>query len=190
MRARDLWRKIAESAHAYAEPGVVFMDRYNKRSNTWYFENIRCVNPCVTGDTLVYTGAGLYPAAELAEIGTPVTVASQDEDGVALRRASHVFPTGVKPVFKLHTCEGYSVRLTADHRVMTTAGWKEASELITGDKIELLKGVGGFGVLARWTRVACLGGSSATGTSISAGLGASCCRSSGVSASWIRLMAG
>jgi ribonucleoside-diphosphate reductase alpha chain len=46
VRARDLWRKIAESAHAYAEPGVVFMDRYNKRSNTHYFENIRCVNPC------------------------------------------------------------------------------------------------------------------------------------------------
>ncbi len=46
IRARDLWRKIAESAWAYAEPGVVFMDQYNKRSNTWYFENIRCVNPC------------------------------------------------------------------------------------------------------------------------------------------------
>ncbi len=46
IRARDLWHKIAESAHAYAEPGVVFMDRYNKESNTWYFENIRCVNPC------------------------------------------------------------------------------------------------------------------------------------------------
>ncbi len=46
IRARELWHKIAESAHAYAEPGVVFMDQYNKRSNTWYFENIRCVNPC------------------------------------------------------------------------------------------------------------------------------------------------
>lgn len=46
IRARDLWRRIAESAHAYAEPGVVFIDRYNKQSNTWYFENIRCVNPC------------------------------------------------------------------------------------------------------------------------------------------------
>ncbi len=46
IRARDLWRKIAESAWAYAEPGLVFIDRYNKRSNTWYFENIRCVNPC------------------------------------------------------------------------------------------------------------------------------------------------
>lgn len=46
IKARELWHKIAESAHAYAEPGVVFMDQYNKRSNTWYFENIRCVNPC------------------------------------------------------------------------------------------------------------------------------------------------
>ncbi len=46
IKARDLWHKIAESAHAYAEPGVVFTDRYNKASNTWYFENIRCVNPC------------------------------------------------------------------------------------------------------------------------------------------------
>ncbi|MDQ3327420.1 MAG: adenosylcobalamin-dependent ribonucleoside-diphosphate reductase [Chloroflexota bacterium] len=46
IQARELWRKIAESAHAYAEPGVVFMDRYNKQSNTWYYENIRCVNPC------------------------------------------------------------------------------------------------------------------------------------------------
>jgi ribonucleoside-diphosphate reductase alpha chain len=25
---------------------MVFMDRYNKESNTWYYENIRCVNPC------------------------------------------------------------------------------------------------------------------------------------------------
>src|SRR5436305_11773944 len=25
---------------------MVFMDRYNTESNTWYYENIRCVNPC------------------------------------------------------------------------------------------------------------------------------------------------
>jgi len=25
---------------------MVFIDRYNKESNTWYYENIRCVNPC------------------------------------------------------------------------------------------------------------------------------------------------
>lgn len=46
IRARDLWDLICESAWASAEPGVVFLDRYNRLSNTWYYETIRCVNPC------------------------------------------------------------------------------------------------------------------------------------------------
>ncbi len=46
IRARDLWDLICKSAWESAEPGMVFMDRYNKESNTWYYENIRCVNPC------------------------------------------------------------------------------------------------------------------------------------------------
>ena len=44
--ARNLWDLICKSAWESAEPGMVFMDRYNKESNTWYYENIRCVNPC------------------------------------------------------------------------------------------------------------------------------------------------
>ncbi|MBI4122521.1 MAG: ribonucleoside-diphosphate reductase, adenosylcobalamin-dependent, partial [Parcubacteria group bacterium] len=35
-----------ESAHASGEPGCVFLERANKESNTWYFENIISVNPC------------------------------------------------------------------------------------------------------------------------------------------------
>ena len=46
IRARSLWDLICTSAWESAEPGVVFMDRYNKLSNTWYYEDIRCVNPC------------------------------------------------------------------------------------------------------------------------------------------------
>lgn len=46
MKARELWDLICQSAHASGEPGVVFMERYNKLSNTWYFEDIVCVNPC------------------------------------------------------------------------------------------------------------------------------------------------
>ena len=46
VRARDLWNLICESAWLSAEPGVVFTERYNRLSNTWYFEDIRCVNPC------------------------------------------------------------------------------------------------------------------------------------------------
>ncbi len=46
VQARYLWDLICTSAWESAEPGVVFIDRYNKESNTWYYENIRCVNPC------------------------------------------------------------------------------------------------------------------------------------------------
>src|SRR6266566_6940658 len=46
VRARHLWDLICKSAWESAEPGMVFMDRYNKLSNTWYYEDIRCVNPC------------------------------------------------------------------------------------------------------------------------------------------------
>ncbi len=46
MKARTLWDLIATSAWKSAEPGVVFMERYNKWFNNNYFEYINCVNPC------------------------------------------------------------------------------------------------------------------------------------------------
>lgn len=46
IKARDLWSLIYESAWVSAEPGLVFMDRANKFSNTWYFEKLVSTNPC------------------------------------------------------------------------------------------------------------------------------------------------
>ncbi len=46
LPARELWELICEAAWASGEPGMVFIDRYNKVSNTWYYEDIICVNPC------------------------------------------------------------------------------------------------------------------------------------------------
>lgn len=46
IKARELWDLICESAWASAEPGVVFLDRYNKMNNTWYFEKNIATNPC------------------------------------------------------------------------------------------------------------------------------------------------
>lgn len=46
VKARDLWNLICESAHVSAEPGVVFLERADKLSNTWYFEKIIGVNVC------------------------------------------------------------------------------------------------------------------------------------------------
>lgn len=46
VKARDIWRVIIESAWKSAEPGVVFMERYNHMSNSWYFNPIISTNPC------------------------------------------------------------------------------------------------------------------------------------------------
>ncbi|OGG04143.1 ribonucleoside-diphosphate reductase, adenosylcobalamin-dependent [Candidatus Gottesmanbacteria bacterium RBG_16_52_11] len=46
IKARALWDLIAAAAWRSAEPGVVFMERYNKWFNNSYFEYVNCVNPC------------------------------------------------------------------------------------------------------------------------------------------------
>lgn len=46
VKARKIWNLIAEAAWKSAEPGVVFMERYNKLYNNYYWNKIDCVNPC------------------------------------------------------------------------------------------------------------------------------------------------
>lgn len=46
VKARKIWDLIAEAAWRSAEPGVVFMERYNKWHNNYYWNRINCVNPC------------------------------------------------------------------------------------------------------------------------------------------------
>ncbi len=46
VKAQKIWDLIAEAAWKSAEPGVVFLERYNKLHNNYYWNRIICVNPC------------------------------------------------------------------------------------------------------------------------------------------------
>jgi ribonucleoside-diphosphate reductase alpha chain len=48
VKARAIWDSIIDSAWASAEPGVFFIERANKESNSWYYDAgyLGCTNPC------------------------------------------------------------------------------------------------------------------------------------------------
>jgi intein-encoded DNA endonuclease-like protein len=100
-------------------------------------------NPCVTADTWIQTTEGPRQVAEL--IGKPFT-ALVGQQGHA---ATGFFQTGVKPVFRVETQRGYSLRLTDNHQVLVERkrsrkldggfniehAWVEVKDLKPGDKL-------------------------------------------------------
>jgi ribonucleoside-diphosphate reductase alpha chain len=147
VRARELFDMIIKYAHNNGEPGALFIDAANRGNPVPNIGTYEATNPCVTGDTRIYTDKGMVRAEDLFNDETDIQAVIDGRFGLeeTTTPATRVFKTGVKSVYRLQTKEGYFIRATADHRIMTPRGWVELGDLQPGDRVHILNRKGGFG---------------------------------------------
>lgn len=139
--AKEVWDEIIKSAHASAEPGILFWDTAIKNTpSDIYAEDgfgSTSTNPCVAGDTLVETNAGFKTVKELADNKANFFVKSFNTETLEVEmKPAIAFKTKDNAkVLKITTKSGKVIILTPDHRVFTDRGWVQAGELTSGHKI-------------------------------------------------------
>ena len=134
--ANELFELITKSTYNHNDPGFILIDKVNRENNLWFIESIRATNPCVTGDTLVLTTNGLMSAKELE--GKVAEVPVDVRMGSGTRKTSVMTKTRTNAeIFKLQTEEGYTLRATADHKIMAPNGWVKLGDLKQGDGVDI-----------------------------------------------------
>ncbi|GEA84664.1 replicative DNA helicase [Cellulomonas gelida] len=109
---------------------------------------------CLTEDTRVLradTGAETTLGELYALRATDVPVWALDDRLQYVRRhLTHVFPTGVKPTYRLRLASGKEVTATANHPFLTYEGWTPLGELEPGSRIGVPRHVPGPEQTATW----------------------------------------
>jgi len=160
LNAREVFNKIVDAAWSNGEPGIIFLDRLNKDNVVPEVGEIESTNPCFHPDTLITTAEGLISIKELydkyqnEEFEIVVDNRTNGEkviknkryyyvNGVGKKKAK-VFKTGEKKTLKIVLKNGQEIKVTPEHKILTTNGWKEACNLSRNDYILVQSGEGWF----------------------------------------------
>jgi len=95
---------------------------------------------CLTGETPVYLpDSGTYKAIEqlVGQSGFRVLALNTEMWQLEPCRVSRAFATGYKPVYRMTTRLGRTIRATANHQFLTMQGWQRLDELSSGMRIAL-----------------------------------------------------
>jgi replicative DNA helicase len=101
---------------------------------------------CLTGDTPVYLpDEGVYrPIGELVgQTGFRALALNTETWKLEPRVVTNAFSTGRKPVYRLTTRLGRTIRATANHKFLTIGGWRRLDELEQGARLALPRHVPG-----------------------------------------------
>jgi replicative DNA helicase len=94
---------------------------------------------CLTADTRVCradTGALVTMCDLLASGERDIPVWTLDKDLRLVRGTmTHVFASGVKPVFELRLASGRMIKASSNHPFLTLDGWRRLDQLATGERL-------------------------------------------------------
>ena len=143
-RARDLWRKIAESTWLCGDPGIQYDTTINKWNTIPNVGKIVASNPCCfTGDTEIITNEGKLTFKQLIKKWAHnVKVFSYDLDTnlPVLRKIKRIWRSGyTHNLVKITTDKGIVVTCTPEHLFYTRQGdTLEAKYLRPGHRLKKL----------------------------------------------------
>lgn len=139
INARYLWELIMELPFETGCPFLVFEDTCRRflpqeqKDLGLDFNNVNIC--CMAADQRVVTDLGLVTVAELYASQYAPKLAGR---GVISQGTPMLLPRPNAPMVKVLTSEGYSHKVTPDHRIWVVGkGWVEAQDIQPNDKIEL-----------------------------------------------------
>ncbi|HEX8770383.1 MAG TPA: LAGLIDADG family homing endonuclease, partial [Acidimicrobiales bacterium] len=147
VKARELFRQIAEATWECADPGMQFdttINRWHTASNTG---RITASNPCCfVGDTLVETTQGPVRFEllwKMSEAGQELPIVSSFDlttGRIVNRRVLNVWEAGrTNKLVEVATRRGIVLRCTPEHRFLSAdGGFVEASNLVAGDQLRAM----------------------------------------------------
>ena len=142
--AMDVWKRILTNLFETGHPWITFKDECNRRSPQDHVGTIKSSNLCcIAADQRVVTDRGMLTVGELFKLGGENTIMGLNGPSAA---GPMLLPRPNAPMVRIETAEGYSHKVTPDHRVWRKGeGWVEAQHLVPGDKLLIQQGEGLFG---------------------------------------------
>jgi len=144
VRAREVWDVLIDQATKFAEPGLIYWDTMTSFLPAHSYKRFRTVstNPCVTGDSWVFTSNGPRQVNSLLSKQFYAIVNGSSEASTT----EGFFYTGHKDVFKITTSHGFELKCTDNHKIKKivsltrykkTTSWTELKDLAVGDRIDI-----------------------------------------------------
>lgn len=130
VRAKELFRKLAENNYNYAEPGILYWDRatsYNLLSEDPNYK-LATTNPCQPKGEYILTKDGFK---KIEDIVDKVYLEGNEYDSTPM------FKTGHKEVYSVELENGSIIRMTDNHKITTPNGDVELRNLTAGDKVSV-----------------------------------------------------